>query len=160
MAPRATKPAAKTTRQQTALAVCAAVAEGSTLTTEARALGIPRRTLRRWVESPGIKPAYEDACKARLELMEERLAELCRLAHDAAQDGQNPVAKIRACELEIHTLQWQLAKLYPARYGDKSQLELTGKDGASLLPRHTLEEEKRFAAIVAAAQAKTPPHKS
>ena len=62
----------------------------------------------------------------------------------------NEVAIGRA-RLQVDTRLKLLAKWYPARYGDKTSMELTGPNGGPLQISET-ERAARLAAIVAAAQ--------
>ncbi|MCH5285599.1 MAG: helix-turn-helix domain-containing protein [Akkermansiaceae bacterium] len=139
-------------------AVCELIADGASRREAARVLNIPRRTLEAWLErKPEFKARYEVAAQARLYLMEERLLELSEEAARVAQEAQDAsLARVRleAIKMEMDAVKWQLCKLLPRKYGDKSQMEISGKDGASLLPRHTREEDVAFAAMIAEVQEK------
>lgn len=143
--------------------ICAAIAEGKGLATVAREMGLPRRTVQSWIDRYAtFRAAYTAACEQRLLYLEDRLLELCKMVQEQV-DIAPELAKARhdACKLEIDTLKWLLCKLVPKRYGDKTQMEVTGKDGAQLIPQRTKEEMAQFAAMVAAARAKTPnPHET
>lgn len=140
---------------------CAQIASGCGTRGAAQAVGVPQSTIRGWIEkSAEFSAAYAAACAARIATIEDRIYELLEEAdglHEA--DMPAPVAKLRldAIKLEIDSHKWLLAKLLPRKYGDKSQMEITGRDGRDLLPQHTPEQDAAFAALIASAQAKTPP---
>lgn len=102
-----------------------------------------------------FREPYARACELRRYGYESRLHELVVKAHEIAMDEVTGTNRLRAVQLEIDTLKWLLCKLWPNKYGDKQALEVTGKDGAPLLPRHTKEEMAEFASLLATARAKT-----
>lgn len=136
--------------------VCEMVSEGAGLNTVARELGVPRRTLAGWIRKYArLAEEYGAACTLRLGYMEDRLAELCARSHDVAVSGRETTkAEMEAIKQEIDVVKWQLVKLLPAKYGEQSRLELNAQV-ERLLPQHTREEDEAFAALVAAAQART-----
>lgn len=134
-------------------AICDAVAKGESLRAAARSCGISESTARKWrKERPAFEQAYKEACQARLLAMEERLIDLCALAHEVAQDTSAGHARVQAVKLEIDTLKWQLSKLLPTKYGDKQTLEMTGKDGSPLHHAATPEQLAAMAEQIAAAR--------
>lgn len=108
--------------------ICEAVAGGASLRKACAVAGIGIATARRWMEQrPDFGQMYARACEKRQSLMEERIQELYEMAHDVAKDDVNPNAKIQAVKLELDGIKWQLSKLQPARYGEKQQIEVSGK---------------------------------
>lgn len=136
--------------------ICDRIADGAALLDLSRETGIPYRTMRRWAKDyPGFGRDYEQACEMRLCFLEERILELCRQMHEAAAKGGVAARlEIEASRLEIDTIKWMLTRLLPARWGEKSKLELTGADGEALLPKHTLEEDRAYLAMLAETQKK------
>ena len=138
--------------------ICARVAEGMSLRKAADEEHVTHRTVLDWAEAhPAFGTQYARACERRLEVLQDRVLELCELGHEVAQDVDCGRERLQAVKLEIDTLKWLLCKLVPKKYGDRTQMEITGKDGADLLPKHTAEEDAAFLAALAAAQAATPP---
>ena len=136
--------------------ICNRIAEGEGLVPVAREIGVPKRTVTGWVKKyTGFAADYARACETRLCLMEERILELCEEAREAGESGA-PDARVRieAAKLQIQTLQWTLARLLPARWGEKNKLEVTGAGGEPLLPKHTVEEDKAYLQMLAKTQAK------
>ena len=126
--------------------ICAAIAEGASLRKAAEAEGVTHRTVLDWAAAhERFGTQYARACELRLAVLEDKVLTLC--GH----------TRLQAVKLEIDTLKWLLCKLVPKRFGDRTQMEITGKDGADLLPKHTAEEDAAFLAALAAAQAATPP---
>ncbi len=134
--------------------ICERIADGEGLMGVAREFGLPNRTVSSWVKRyAGFAADYARACETRLCLMEERLLALCEAAQEAANSGE-PDARVRieAAKLEIDTIKWTLSRLLPARWGERNKLELTGAGGEPLLPKHTVEEDKAYLAMLAETQ--------
>lgn len=137
--------------------LCARVAEGETMAAVARELGIPRARIVSWTRRyKAFGDAYKEACELRMLALEDKLAEICDEATAAALDTECGRERINACKLKADIVKWQLMKLMPKRYGDRTQMEVTGKDGKDLLPNYSTEQMREFALLVATAQAETP----
>lgn len=140
-------------------AFCEQIANGAGGRKAAEAVGVSRTSIFRWLaQSKEFNAAYAEACAKRIAALEEKVFELMdevEALHEADLPHHQARLRLDALKLEIDTYKWQLCKLIPRKYGDKSQMEITGKDGAALLPEHTPEQDAAFAALIAAAQAKT-----
>lgn len=124
----------------------------------AEAEGVTHRTVLDWAAAhERFGTQYARACEMRLAVLEDKVLTLCELGHEVARDEECGHTRLQAVKLEIDTLKWLLCKLVPKRFGDRTQMEITGKDGADLLPKHTAEQDAAFLAALAAAQAATPP---
>jgi alpha-beta hydrolase superfamily lysophospholipase len=123
--------------------ICALVAEeGLGLTEAAAKVGIPRRTLRSWLErNPDFERAYEVASRVRIDGMVDGMVALAATA--AGQDS----AGVQAIRIQIDTQKWIAAKLLPSRYSDK--IELTGADGRDLIPATRESRLPQLVAILA-----------
>lgn len=138
--------------------ICARVAEGMSLRKAAGEEHVTHSTVLEWAAAhPAFADQYARACERRLAVLQDRILELMELGHEVALDTECGNVRLQAVKLEIDTLKWLLCKLVPKKYGDRTQMEITGKDGADLLPKHTAEEDAAFLAALAAAQAATPP---
>lgn len=138
--------------------ICEAIAAGESMRKAAAENGVPNPTVMRWVRSrPAFAEQYARACETRLGVQEEKLFDLMAQGHLAAMDPECGNARLQAVKLEIDTLKWMLSKLLPKKYGEASRLELDGKVDGPALPARTDEELGRFAAMLAAANACTPP---
>ena len=141
--------------------ICARVAEGMSLRKAAAEEHVTHSTVLEWAAAhPAFGDQYARACERRLAVLQDRVLELCELGHEVALDVDCGRERLQAVKLEIDTLKWLLCKLVPKKYGDRTQMEITGKDGADLLPKHTAEEDAAFLAALAAAQGATPPPRS
>src|SRR5512146_2894996 len=76
---------------------------------------------------------------------EMRAAAIFEESLDIADDGRNDVRTvgdkevvdydhIQRSKLRVDTRKWFLSKLYPKKYGEKITQEVTGADGAPLVP--------------------------
>lgn len=78
---------------------------------------------------------------AKYERTEQFFEDIVEIADDATDDAvmgaTGPMVNgkaIRRAELMINTRKFVMAKSNPTKYGDKSQMEITGKDGKDLMP--------------------------
>jgi hypothetical protein len=115
------------------------VAEGLSLSEAADKLGLPRRTVRSWMErDPEFEHQYEVARIERVDsLFEQYIARALaatEVVATAETRGLNPQAAATALRVELDAMKWSLSKLLPERFGDKTAVEMTGKDGAPLHP--------------------------
>lgn len=156
-----TEPRSKSTYTEAAgERFCDRIRAGASQTEAARAIDTPRRTVRDWIKKvEGFRKQVEEAEGERNRALEERIFDQLSLLRDI-EAGRVEVERLQleALKLEIDTTKWMLSKLYAQKYGEKSQMEITGRDGADLLPRHTAEEIAQYAALVAAARAKIESH--
>ena len=130
------------------------LAEGQSLRSAAAAEGVPCSTVRKWLKSrKDFAEAYKAAREDGYALLADDLLEAVNRAHDVACDPESGVQRVAACRLEVDTKKWLLSKMLPKVYGDRTQMEISGPDGESLLPKHTLEEDERFARLMAATAA-------
>jgi hypothetical protein len=122
--------------------LCAEVASGVPLTRACQAEGVKINTVFDWLQrTPELRGMYARACETRLQVLEERVLELCHIGHEAALDEMTGRDRLTAIKLEIDTLKWMLSKLMRCKYGEKSTVEITGKDGAKLETKQTLDME-------------------
>lgn len=86
----------------------------------------PKATVFSWLS---LNPDFADRYARMKELQCQIYAEETIDISDFATPEDFQVARLR-----IDTRKWHLSKLLPKKYGDKIQNELTGKDGAPLVP--------------------------
>lgn len=135
--------------------ICAAVANGKSLRIAAGAEGVKWPTARDWLQKhAAFSDQYARACEARLELLEGRMLELMERGHEVAMDETCAAQRLNAVKLEMDNIKWILCKLLPRKYGEKAALELTGAEGAPLVPALPEERMGALAAMIAAARAK------
>lgn len=125
--------------------ICAALAEGRSLRDVCSADGMPAEsTVRAWAieDREGFSAQYTLAREVGYQAMADELLEI-------ADDGRNDWMERRGEEdagwqangehiqrsrLRVDTRKWMLSKVLPKVYGEKQQLEHTGKGGAPLVP--------------------------
>lgn len=128
-----------TTRYSAAIAeeICDRLAAGSSLRQIETLEGMPpESTVRRWVadDRDGFAAHYARAREIGYHKMADELL-------DIADDGTNDTRTsddgrtitdqdvIQRSKLRVDTRKWLLSKMLPKVYGDKTQVELAGKDG-------------------------------
>ena len=137
--------------------ICARLSTGEPLAVICRDEHMPAvRTVSDWKREHELFAT--DFARARADGFEALAAQCLEISDDEQHDWLmtkkgvivNEVAIGRA-RLQVDTRLKLLAKWYPARYGDKTSMELTGPNGGPLQISET-ERAARLAAIVAAAQ--------
>lgn len=109
-------------------------------------------TLMKWlIKIPEFNEQYVRAREAQQELIQEEIVEIsddCTddvaflVTEDSDGDSAKPFIKhsaIARARLRIDTRKWLMGKMAPKKYGDKLHQEITGKDGAPLVPAAKLE---------------------
>ena len=129
--------------------IIARVAAGETLTAICRDEGMPTysRVIGRINQSSSLRSAYAHAREVRNDRMADELL-------DIAEDGTNDYVEkqgrngtfvalneehVRRSQLRIDTRKWLLAKLLPARFGDR--VEHTGAGGGAIQVEHGMSEK-------------------
>lgn len=122
--------------------LCEAVANGVPLTRACKDEGVKISTVFDWLQrETALRGMYARACETRLQVLEERVLELCHMGHEAALDEMTGRDRLTAIKLEIDTLKWMLGKLMRCKYGEKQVVELTGKDGEKLEAKQPIDME-------------------
>jgi len=123
--------------------ICDLVAEGASLETVGELPDMPsRRLMRGWLEDhPDFERRYEIARRERTDNLVDEAISIA----DSVR-GTDSNAAVGAAKLAVDTRRWLASKLLPERFGDR--LELSGKDGAPLLPAADPEPGKVALAIL------------
>lgn len=130
-----------------ATTICERLAAGESLKGICRSQGMPpHQTVLRWALTI---PEFRDQYKLARDIQAEIIAdEILDIADNASNDWmeredeegnfrgwrENGEA-IRRSHLRIESRKWLAAKLLPKRWGDKTITEVTGADGAPLMPQ-------------------------
>jgi hypothetical protein len=111
--------------------ICDLIAEGSSLRLIGEMSAMPsRRSMRGWlIKHPEFAEAYE---LARRERTDNLVDETIEIADSVRGSDSNPA--VQAAKLAVDTRRWLAAKLLPERFGERSAVELSGKDGKDLIP--------------------------
>ena len=142
-APKRGRPSVYT--QEAADAICELLAEGMTLREICRREEFPiESTVRGWAndDRDGFAAQYARAREIGYTQMEDELLEIVddgsndwmdRRRADGTVERVLDQEHIARSRLRADTRKWLLAKALPKRYGERSSLEVTGKDGAPLV---------------------------
>lgn len=112
--------------------ICSEIAAGRSLRSICDADEMPdKSTVFRWLSKhETFRDQYTRAQEDRTAAMAEDLLEIAD-QYDTLQDAVNPDL-IQRAKLRIDTRKWLMSKMAPKKYGEKTQLEHSGKDGAPL----------------------------
>lgn len=111
--------------------VCRLVGEGLSLVSVCSRDGMPSKgAFLHWVEQ-NRGELRDQYARARDRCLESRADEIVDISDDDSRDAQTPQA-IQRDRLRVEARKWELAKLMPKKYGDKTTLEHQGKDGGAI----------------------------
>lgn len=148
--------------------ICDRISDGELLIEICNESGMPAaRTVRTWArEITEFRPIYACARVERVRTWVERIVFLSRdaIKHAHGKPGTGEAgAKVQAIKLEIDTLKWLIAKELASEYGDLIKQELSGPNGGPIqtaTKERNEDDERRFAALLAAADQKARPDES
>ena len=120
--------------------ICERLADGASLNSISKLEGMPTEaTIRRWAiaDRDGFAAKYAQAREVGYLKMADELVDI---ADDNSRDvtvdadGKESVdyEVVARSRLRVDTRKWMLARMLPKVYGDKTQVELAGKDGGPL----------------------------
>lgn len=126
--------------------VCERLSAGESLRAVCRDESMPSTTtVMKWAAE--IPEFAEQYAKARTLLLQHHAEDLVDIADDGTNDWMERADKDGNCigwqvngehinrsRLRVDTRKWVLSKLLPKVYGERSAVEMTGKDGAPLNP--------------------------
>jgi hypothetical protein len=150
--------------------ICSRLATGETLLSICRDDHIPARpTVTSWVlhDREGFSARYAHARELQREVWADEISDI---SDSAKNDWMERHAKedvgwiingehVQRSKLRVDSRKWLLSKLDPKRYGDRTHVEATGKDGKDLIPekRDDLELARFFAGVLTNAANKQDP---
>jgi hypothetical protein len=131
--------------QELAAEICRRISEGESLRQVCRDESMPSTTtVMRWARTDAdFRKQY---AQAREDLLEHWAEEINEISDDGSNDWMDRELAnghiervldhehVSRSKLRVDTRKWLLSKLAPRVYGDRGSLELTGKDGAPLIP--------------------------
>lgn len=137
--------------------ICERIGSGRSLTAICRDdEGMPNlATVYKWLETiPGLNESYERAREKQAETLANEITEIADAAENDTHIDENgrPIDRhivLGRAKLRIDARKWVAAKLLPKRYGDRVAAEVTGKDGAALIPEPTADDRELSKAILA-----------
>ena len=138
--------------------ICEHVANGASLRKACEKAGVKYSTAQDWRKKhKDFADQYTRACEKKYHGYADELDDTLDEADEAALDPAYGNQRLAALKLRIDTRNWQLAKMLPKIYGDRTQMVLESANPADILPKHTAAEDAAFMAMLARVQAQTPP---
>jgi hypothetical protein len=123
--------------------ICERMRAGESLRAICRDEGMPgESTVRAWAAANqhGFHAQYTRAREAQMDALAEDLIEI---ADDKEEDPQR-------ARLRVDTRKWLMSKIAPKRFGDRTQHELTGRNGGPIQTQDlTHYSDERLAALAA-----------
>ena len=129
--------------------ICDRLSNGETLRSVCRDETLPpESTVRQWVldDRNGFSAQYTRARDLGLDAMADEMLDVADNASNDYMEREEPNnpgyqlngENVQRSRLRIDARKWYLCKLAPKRYGDRQQLEVSGKDGG---PIQTINSE-------------------
>jgi hypothetical protein len=130
-----------------AFEICDRIAEGESLKRICASEGMPGQgTVFRWLANPENAVFRESYARAREAQADALFDETLDISDDGSNDwmlrnhGDDPEESgwkvngehIQRSRLRVDTRKWMAGKLAPKKYGDKSAVEVSGKDGGPI----------------------------
>ena len=111
------------------------LAEGESLMSICRDKRMPSRTVvYSWLNENknGFTRDYAHARAVGLDVLADEIIEISDSEVSRTESGNVDSADVQRKRLQVDARKWTLAKLAPTKYGERSSLELTGKDGGPI----------------------------
>lgn len=158
---RAQKPAGASGKSKWSKAagerICEHVANGASLRKACEKAGVKYSTAQDWRKKHrDFADQYTRACEKKYHGYADELDDTLDEADEAALDPAYGNQRLAALKLRIDTRKWQLAKMLPKIYGDRTQMVLESANPADILPKHTAAADADFLRMLAEVQAVTP----
>lgn len=101
--------------------ICKAVQNGSSLRAAAKAEGLTAAAVLKWKTAhPEFGKQYAQACELKYHGYADEMDEALEEADQVARDPECGSTRLAAIRLRIDTRKWQLAKMLPKIYGDRT----------------------------------------
>jgi hypothetical protein len=131
--------------QKIADKICARLSDGESLREICRTEAYPgESTVRRWAadDASNFAAQYARAREIGYDRLAEELVEIADTPLLGVKTKTNEKGETETTEgdmiehrrLQVDVRKWMLAKMLPKKYGDRLAAEVTGKDGAPLVP--------------------------
>ena len=138
--------------------ICEAVANGASLRKACEKAGVKYATAQDWRKKhKDFADQYARACEKKYHGYADELDDTLNEADEAALDPAYGNQRLAALRLRIDTRKWQLSKMLPKIYGDRTQMVLESANPADVLPKHTAEQDAAFMSLLSQVRDKTPP---
>ena len=135
---------------ETALEICARLAEGQSLRAICRDETMPdARTVFRWLEvDEDFRQQYARAREAQADALADEIVDIAdtpvlgkktKTTADGVEVTEGDMIEHR--RLQVDARKWTAAKLRPKKYGEKIDHSLTGRDGGPIIIQSTPVDE-------------------
>lgn len=133
-------------------AICEQIADGVYYSDIAESVEVARGTLIKWLED-NHSDLYARAREARADKLAEDMLEIAD--SDSTYIDEKGIERIdsgavQRDRLRVDSRKWLASKMFPKKYGDKLTSEITGKDGAPLIPEQSENDKARRVAFLLA----------
>lgn len=153
-----TKPARGKWSKAAGECICEEVANGASLRKACAVAGVKYSTAQDWRKKhKSFADQYARACEKKYHGYADELDDALAEAEEAALDSVCGNQRLTAIRLRIDTRKWQLSKMLPKVYGDRTQMVLETANPADVLPKHTAEQDAAFMSLLSQVRDKTPP---
>lgn len=123
-------------------AICERLGQGESLRKICEDAKMPgKSTVMRWLaDNPAFRDQYARAREAQADFYAEEIIEIADDdSRDSITDPESGNQRINSewvnrSRLRVDTRKWLMARMAPKKYGDKITQEVTGADGAPLVP--------------------------
>jgi hypothetical protein len=112
--------------------ICDRIAQGKSLVSVCKALGLAYSTVARWLQ----QPEYDDFCNRYARAREDQADYLTDEIVDIADKTRDP----QKAKVQIDARKWKAAKLKPKKYGDHVDVELSGSTSHDVWVRLLTEQ--------------------
>ena len=151
---RAQKPAGASGKSKWSKAagerICEHVANGASLRKACEKAGVKYSTAQDWRKKhKDFADQYARACEKKYHGYADELDDTLNEADEAALDPAYGNQRLAALRLRIDTRKWQLSKMLPKIYGDRTQMVLESDNPADILPKHTAAADADFLRMLA-----------
>lgn len=138
--------------------ICKSIEAGASRRQAAAKEGVSPNTIKLWCDRyPVFNAQYTRAQEIKWQGYADDLDEALEAADKAALDPECGHARLKAIQMRIDTRKWQLSKMLPKVYGDRTQMVLETANPADVLPKHTAEQDAAFMSLLSQVRDKTPP---
>lgn len=145
--------------EKTARRICEGIISGMTLRQICAQDGMPAKsTVFKWLsEKDDFSDQYARARELQSEHLADEILEICddgtndwmlRENKDGSTAWQLNGEHVQRSRLRVDSRKWLMSKMAPKRYGDKQQLEHTGKDGGPIETNATIDPSKLSSAAL------------
>jgi hypothetical protein len=119
-------------KKEDILQVLELISSGMSIRQSCEQLKMSSRTFMDYILKPEYAQHYARAMEKRADAIFDQITDIA--------DNPDPDADVQRDRLRVDARKWVVSKMLPKKYGDKITQELTGADGAKLMPEKIIIE--------------------